>query len=310
MKLVLTVVNYELIIVRYGEIALKGKETRRRFEHSLVNNIKNAFSTQNISSKIENERGRIFIYTPQINDGIDVLKNIFGITSFSPALKTKSDFKSISKIALDIIKGSLNNKTSFAIRATRTGTHEFSSQDVAIYVGNEIVKATKAKVNLTKPDFKLFIEIRQNNAYLFTEKIRGVGGMPFGTQGNVLAIIDSIDSILASWYLMRRGCKTIFLITKDSYKENITSFLKNWFVKSDVVSINSMDKLFENINQIAFEKKCKAIVTGHIIKDDSNEVIDDIFQLKKQINLPILQPLIAMSEEDINNKLKEIRINS
>ena len=300
---------YELIIVRYGEIALKGKETRRRFENTLVNNIKNALNKKNISSTIKKEWGRIYIYSPQINKGVNVLKKIFGITSVSLAMQTESDFKSISKIALDIANNRLNNKTSFAIRVTRTGDHDFSSQDVAINVGNEIVIATNAKVNLSKPDFELFIEIRQNNAFLFIEKIRGVGGMPLGSQGNVLAIIDSSESILASWYLMRRGCKPIFLNTNESFEEDLTLFFDKWFVKSDVILVNSGIKLFENINKIAVEKKCKAIVTGHVIKDNSKEVLSDILQFKKQISLPILNPLIAMQEEDINNKYREIGLN-
>jgi thiamine biosynthesis protein ThiI len=301
-------VNYELIIVRYGEIALKGKETRKRFESILVNNIKNALNNQNISNKNKNERGRIYIYTPQIRKSINVLKKIFGITSVSPAVQTKSDFNSISKIARDITKEKLNNKTSFAIRTTRTGKHDFSSQDVAIHVGNEIVKTTKANVNLTKPDFELFIEIRNDNAFLFTEKIHGVGGMPFGTQGNVLAIIDSNESILASWYLICRGCKAIFLNTKESFEDILVSFLDDWFIKTDIFSVKAGNNFFEYINKTASKKNCKAIVTGQIISDDSQKILSDIKLLKKHINLPILQPLIAMQEEQINKKYKEIGI--
>lgn len=298
--------KYELIIIRYGEIALKGKETRKRFEHALVNNTKNALNSKNIFIKIKKEWGRIYIYTTQIRESINVLKKIFGITSVSPAVQTESDFNSISKIALVITKEKLDKKTRFAIRSTRTGEHDFSSQDVAIYVGNEIVKATKANVNLTNPDFVLFIEIRNDKAFLFSEKIQGVGGMPLGTQGNVIAIIDSTKSILASWYLMRRGCKTIFINTKESFKETLSAFLDNWFVKPDILSVKSGSNLFENIKKIALENNCKAIVTGHIIKDDSQDILSDIKQFKNHFNLPILVPLIAMQEEDINKKFKEL----
>lgn len=298
--------NYELIIVRYGEIALKGKETRKRFENILVSNIKKALKTQNISNTIKKEWGRIYVYTTEINEVICVLKKIFGITSISPAVQTKSDFNSISKIGRVITKEKLNNKTSFAIRATRTGEHDFSSQDVAIHVGNEIVKTTKANVNLTKPDFELFIEIRNDNAFLFTGKIHGVGGMPYGTQGNVLAIIDSNESILASWYLMRRGCKAIFLNTKESFEDILASFLEDWFVKSDIFPVKAGNNFFENIDKIASEKNCKAIVSSHIINGDSQKILSEIRLLKKHINLPILQPLIAMQREDINKKYKEI----
>lgn len=298
--------NYELIIIRYGEIALKGKETRRRFENILVSNIKNALKNQNISNTIRMEWGRIYLYTTEINEAICVLKKIFGITSISPVLQTKSDFNSISKIARVITKEKLNNKTSFAIRATRTGKHDFSSQDVAIHVGNEIVKSTKANVNLTNPDFELFIEIRNDNAFLFTEKIKCVGGMPYGTQENILAIIDSYESILASWYLMRRGCKAIFLNTKESLTNTLSSFLEDWFIKSDIFQVKAGNNLLKDIGKTAFEKNFKAIVTGHFIDGDYKKILSDIELLKKHINLPFLQPLIAMNRKDINKKYKEI----
>ena len=301
--------NYELIIIRYGEIALKGKETRKRFENILVSNIKNALKTQDISNTIRIERGRIYLFTTMINEAICSLKKIFGITSISPAVQTKSDFNSISKIAQVITKEKLNNKTSFAIRSTRTGKHNFSSQDVAIHVGNEIVKSTKANVNLTKPDFELFIEIRNDNAFLFTEKIHGVGGMPYGTQGNVLAIIDSNESILASWFLMRRGCKAIFINTKETFEDVLVSFLENWFIKKDIFLAKEGKNVFKEVENIASKNNCKAVVTGHILNGDYQKTISEIKLLKKHINLPILQPLITMHREDLNNKYMEIGIN-
>ena len=298
--------KYKIIIVRYGEIALKGKETRKRFENILISNIKNAFNMKDIINKITKEWGRIFIITTQIDDCLNVLQKIFGITSFSPALQTSGDIDSISKLSVKIAKEELNKKQSFAIRATRTGEHDFSSQDVAIKVGNEIVKATKASVDLINPDFKLFIEIRHNNAFLFSKKIQGTGGMPLGTQGNVLSLIDSPESILASWYLMRRGCKTVFAITKESYTNILKPFTENWFLKTDIFTLNSERNLFEVLSKIADEKNCVAITTGHTIFNNSQKVLSNIKLLKKHINLPILNPLIAMNEEQIYKKCSEI----
>jgi len=300
------VVNYELIIVRYGEIALKGKETRKRFENTLVSNIKNAFSTENLSSKIIKERGRIYIYTTKINKCLDVLLKIFGITSISPALQTTGDMDSMSNLAIDISKEELNEEKNFAIRATRTGEHEFTSQDVAIKIGNEIVKTTKASVNLTNPDFELFIEIRNDKAFLFTEKIYGTGGLPLGTQGKILVLIDAPESILAAWYLMRRGCKIIFVNTKESNKDVLKSFVDNWFVKSGISTVNSKNNLYREVNKIAHEKNCDAIATGHTILDNSQNILNSIKQLKKHANFPILHPLIAMNKEEIIKKCKGI----
>jgi thiamine biosynthesis protein ThiI len=301
-------VNYELIIVRYGEIALKGKETRKYFENCLITNIKNVSNLKNIPVIIKKERGRIYIYTDQIKKSIDLLKRIFGIISISPAVLTDSNIDSISDLAVKIVKRKINKKTSFAIRATRTGNHDYTSQDVAIKVGNAIVKETKAPVNLSNPDFELGIEIREQNAYIFIEKIRGTGGMPHGSQGNVLSIIDSVESILASWYLMRRGCKSIFLKTKKLDNEIINSFMDKWFIKSDILEINTNNNLYEQIKKIAEKKDCKAIVTNHSIYINQDKTIKDLKKIKKNLGFPILTPLIAMNKEEINNKCKEIGI--
>ena len=298
--------NYELIIVRYGEIALKGKVTRKRFENTLVSNIINAFNTKNLSCKISKEWGRIYINTDQINKCIEVLQKIFGIISISPALQTLSDMNSMSKLAVDISKKELNEKKSFAIRARRTGDHEFTSQDVAIKIGNEIVKAIKASVDLTNPDFELFIEIRNNKAFLFTKKILGTGGMPLGTQGKVIALINSTESILATWYLMRRGCKIIFIKTKKSNKNVLELFMKKWFVRSKIFIVNPENNIYKKINEIALNENCKAIVTNYTVYDDSKNTLLEIKQLKRHINYPILHPLIAMDKEEIIKKCNEI----
>lgn len=297
--------NYELILVRYGEIALKSKETRKRFENVLVSNIKNAFSLENISNNISKEWGRIYIYTNQIEKSISVLQKIFGIISISPALQTTSNIDSISDLAINISKENLGEKKSFALRVTRTGEHKFTSQDVAIKIGNDIVKATKANVDLSKPDFELFIEIRNDKAFLFTKKIRGTGGMPFGTQGNVLSLIDSPKSILAAWFLMRRGCKTVFVITDKSSHSILETFMKKWYVKSDVISLKSDKELFNKLGQIAHEKNCSAIVTSHTLQN-YKRTLSDIAQLKKHLNLSLLFPLIAMTKKEIDKKCEEI----
>jgi len=300
-------VKYELIIVRYGEIGLKAKETRKRFEHSLVNNIKTALNKEHISSRIKREWGRIYVYTNQINESLAILQKIFGITSISPAVQTQSDMNSLSKLAVTFSKEVLNKEKSFALRVTRTGDHEFTSQDVAIKIGSDIVKETKAFVNLTKPDFELFIEIRDKNAYIFTEKIRGVGGLPLGTQGKILALIDNPKSILASWYLMRRGCKIIFINTKKSSTEALSSFTSNWYADSDISIVDSGKDIYENLNKTASERKCDAVVTGHSL-GDSQHKLSDIKLFKKHIAFPILCPLIAMDQDEISKKCRAIGV--
>jgi len=294
----------ENIIIRYSEIALKAKYTRRIFESILIKNIKNALKTKNISYQIEKQRGRIYLYTKKINTTLKILPKIFGIKTISPAIKTKSNIDSITKKAVKILKEKIKEKQSFALRITREGKHEYTSQDVAVHVGNVIVKNTKAKVNLTKPDHTLYIEIRGEDAFLFEEKIPCQGGLPLGTQGTVLALVENQKTILAAWYLMRRGCTIVFIITNKSIEKTLRRFLEKWFIKPEIIYIENNKKLNETIKKIISEKQCEAIVTSHTIYD--NDLINDIKQFKKQFKLPVLQPLITMSIDEIQKKSREI----
>ena len=116
--------NYELIIVRYGEIGLKARATRRQFEHTLVNNIKKALETEKISNEIKLKRGRIFVFTDNIEYTLSVLNKIFGITSISPATKSDSGMDSMEKLAVEISKKQMKKTDSFALKVTREGKHE------------------------------------------------------------------------------------------------------------------------------------------------------------------------------------------
>ena len=300
--------KYELILIRYGEIALKGKVTRRYFENALIKNIKSALKTENIPHTIGREWGRIYVFTSQINESIDVLQRIFGITSFSPSLKTTADMGAISDFALDISRKILTKEKSFALRVTRTGNHEFTSQDVAINIGSDIVGATHAKVDLNTPDFELFIEIRNENAYLFTKKIRGIGGMPSNTQGKSLALIDDSKSILAAWYLMRRGCTVIFLNTNKSNTDALQSFMSKWYVESGIHTLGVKENIYESLNKKASEEKCDAVVTGHTLNENLSDSLSDISQLKRHVEHLILHPLIAMDKNEINKKCEEVGV--
>lgn len=301
--------KYNLLIIRYGELALKGKETRRRFENTLINNIKKALDFEQIQFKITRNRGRIYVYSNQIDKCTLILQKIFGITSISPASQTNDEISSISQLSRSISKEFITKQKSFALRVTRTGTHNYSSQDIAIKIGNDIVKMTKAKVNLNKPDFELFIEIRDKCAYIFTQKILGPGGLPMGTQGNVLALITHPTSILASWYIMRRGCKIFFVNSNNNYTQTLKSFIRNWYANSDISIVNVNKKnYYKNIQRILYEKNCDAIVTGNCLFNNNNEFLE-IKLLKKHISLPILHPLIAMEMEQIIQKCKQIGIS-
>jgi adenylyl- and sulfurtransferase ThiI len=297
--------NYDIILVRYGELSLKSTYVRKYFESTLVRNIKKALAQENIPYNITKERGRIYLSTTEISNSCLVLSRIFGIVSFSPAVQTTSDMGDMSIVALQLTKNILTKEKSFAIRSTRVGTHTFSSQQVAIQIGNDIVKTTHAKVDLTHPDIELFIEIREKKSFLFTEKIKGVGGLPLGTQGKILVLVENPFSLLAAWYLMHRGCNAIIANTNIKNDESLYSFLHNWYVDAEIVSIDQKTKnFFHQLHALASENNCDALVTGHTF-EASPCSLETISQLKKQSNIPVFTPLISMTLEELQQQCKK-----
>jgi len=294
--------DYDLILIRYGELSLKSKYVRNRFESILIGNIKNVFRKEDISCNIKREWGRIYLFCDEISKSLDILSKIFGITSFSPVIKSEAEIKQIEKTALKISKEFLTKDKTFAVRAIRTGNHNFSSQDIQIKIGKIIENQIDSKVNLLQPDFELFIEVRDNNSYLFTDKYYGPGGLPFGTQGKVLSIIDNANSLLASWFLMKRGCNIDFVITNQDFKGVLNSFLDNWYISANIHLID----IHEDLSNVILKNNYDAVTTGTSLYNDSRDVISEINNLKQSISIPVLHPLIAFNEVEIETKCKEI----
>lgn len=243
--------------------------------------------------------------TPDISKTLGVLPRVFGIVSFSPAVKTTSNIQDMSHLAQQLIQHSLTGGKSFALRVTRVGNHSFTSQDVAVKIGHDIGNATHARVDLVNPDVELFIEIRDKYSYVFTEKIQGAKGLPLGTQGRVLVLIDTLSSVLAAWYLMHRGCTVLILNMNQTNENAIGVFLSNWYADSEILFIDPTSKEFNHqLIKLITEKKCDAIVTGHTLKDPARS-LSEIAYLKKIVPVLVLSPLVALTDHDIDTQCKE-----
>ena len=163
--------KFSTIIIRYGEIGLKSKQTRKFFERKLMQNIKNVLKEFNAKyDNIKTEWGRLYVETTDKNV-LPLLKLVFGIVSFSPAQVCNAEMKDISKLSTKIAKERINEKDTFAVRATRQGDHSFRSRDIGIQIGSNIQKITKAGVNLSDPTKEVFVEVRNKKAFVFVEYI-------------------------------------------------------------------------------------------------------------------------------------------
>ena len=200
-----------VLLLRLGEITIKGTRTRRRFEGLLLRNIGDALSSVGVSFTLRREGGRVFVYASDEGRALDVLRRVFGIKSISSTKEI--EFSALEDLVekaevyfADLVKGK-----SFAVRARRVGTHAFTSLDIERLVGAALLKYA-ARVDLESPEVTAYIEVRGNRAYFYTDVVRAYGGLPIGSEGKVLALVSGgFDSAVAAWYMLRRGAEVHYL---------------------------------------------------------------------------------------------------
>src|SRR5664280_2794847 len=217
----------DVVIVRYGELALKSTGVRNWYEKILMKNIAAMLDSRDIPySQIRREWGRIFIETTD-SRAASAAADVFGIVSTSSALTTESTLENDAIVCAALAQDLVLEGESFAIRARRSGNHPFSSADIGKTCGdavwNSLEKEGKhPRVNLSSPDKEIYVEMRQKLAYIYLETFKGVGGLPLGTQGSMVVLMSGgLDSPVAAWLMMKRGVTIIPVYCNNTpYAEN------------------------------------------------------------------------------------------
>lgn len=194
-----------MIIVRHGEIFTKSEPVRKAFVRILTQNVKKALP----NDKIKTKRWRVFVYPKNEKKSIETLQRIFGVISFSIAEECKADMDEIKKTSEKFLLG-IRGK-SFAIRSQRlTKKFPLKTEEINREIGSFVQEKTKSKVNLSKPDITLGIEIYDDKAYVFTETFEGPDGLPLGSGiGSITCDYENDNDIPAAWMIMKRGISII-----------------------------------------------------------------------------------------------------
>lgn len=330
--------KYDLIIARYGELALKSDKVRRRFENRLLNNIK-----ASIDAEVKIRQARIYINPVDFDDTLEKLGRIFGIVSYSPAISTKSTFEDIEKTVSDytdylVDEGLLDENTKFAISCRRVGNHDFSSQEMAAFAGAVVVRKVGSPVDLSNPELTIFLEVRDGDAYVFHEKIPGPGGLPLGTQGKVVALVSSgIDSPVATYLMMKRGCQVIALYCdNDPYTspEALKNFedlidqlnlyasgapIKKRVVKyGEYLSTCKSDApermtcvlcksgMYKIAGKLAKKLHAEAVIDGSSLGQVASQTLPNILATREDLDVPVLSPLIGLDKLEITRIAEKI----
>lgn len=267
-----------IVIIRYSEISLKGNN-RIVFEKRLIDNIKDCLKKNKVKyEKIERLRGRIIIFAEQ---ELNCLKYVFGISSFSPALKLEPEIKEIEKTVSKIIE---NKKfRSFRVSAQRLNKNfSLTSPEIERTIGSFMCEKFNKKVSLKNFDLEIGIEIL-DKAYVFTERVKGLNGLPVGVEGKVVSLIEDENSLLASLLMMKRGCFVIPVSLKKTDIDLIKKFAYGF--EPELIIIKSIEEL----DEVSKENNARAVVVGQT------------FETFKELNIKamVLRPLVGLDKKEI-----------
>jgi thiamine biosynthesis protein ThiI len=337
---------FDTVIVRLGgEIGIKSAWTRRTYERRLTQNIKATLKHHNIPyDAVFRQQGRIYIRTSHAQQAAHKLTKVFGISSLSPASQTTSKLEDITILALRHAQQKLRRQTTFAVKCKRVGTHPYTSREVCQQIGQKILEThpeLQLEVNLRNPDTTIGIEIRENQAYIYTETIPAPDGLPIGTQPKIVALIKpDPNSPVACWLTMKRGCPfvPVHFTENQNHNQNTTKQVKEICKTLSEWSIGHPTKLYlvphsqnlKTLNQetpphiaeilnkrliyritakIAQKEKAQGIVTGETIKEKPHHALRR-FQLQDQAtqDYPIHRPVIGLTNHEIKKLANQIGI--
>lgn len=330
----------DVVLVRYDELALKSNRVRARYEQVLIKNLKAMLYADGSSySEISKEMGRIFIHTEDPNALKSAVK-VFGVVSASPAYTCEPTLESAAKLCAEVAGHIMREGQSFAIRARRAGNHDFTSRDIGIACGDAVFQQMNKNitVDLDNPDIEIFVEIRQKRAYVFTESVKGAGGLPMGTQGKMVALISGgIDSPVAAWLMMKRGCEIVplylnnepfsdettreramqcidvlqkwspqkkFTVYEAPHGENLLAFLNNCDNRLNCVLCRRM--MYRIASEVLKLEGAHGIITGSSLGQVASQTSQNMLAEMYGMDYPIYHPLIGLDKLEITDIARKI----
>jgi thiamine biosynthesis protein ThiI len=326
---------FNYVLIHYGELGLKGLN-RPSFERKLVENIVKALDGLEFG-KIRKIHGRILLELSEKSDIGKVeegLKKVFGISWFAFCFATEAQLDHIKQIIKENFK--IEQGTKLKVSTKRADkTLPFTSMDVNRELGAYLVKNFDAEIALKEPQKEIFVELAEGKAYVFDRKIRGLYGLPVGVSGKVLHLLSGgIDSPVAAWLLMKRGCQVDFLhfhafrnfdekrcekILKlgkvlARYNPNPTAFFVPFYpFEAEAVEAPTKYRLIlfrrfmvRVAEEIAKKYDIKALGSGENLAQVSSQTLENMAVISRATTLPIFRPLLTYEKNETVNLAKQI----
>ncbi|GAJ99402.1 tRNA uracil 4-sulfurtransferase ThiI [Geomicrobium sp. JCM 19055] len=326
------------ILVRYGEIALKGKN-RNEFEQILKGNINQALREIG-SARAKRIFGRLIVEVGDEDDADQImarLQNIFGIVSLSKAVKTTRELEDIQKAALYMMNEDLTAKT-FKVTARRSYKQTpLNSQEMNYEIGSYVLRNTEhLTVDVHNPDVELHVEVREHGTYLSAGRVMGRGGLPVGSSGKTMLLLSGgIDSPVAGYLAMKRGAVVEAVhfhsppYTNERAKQKVIDLAKQMAAYGGAVRLHLIPftKVQQDIHQkipsyyamtitrrmmmriseqVAREQRALALVNGESLGQVASQTLESIHAIEEASSLPVLRPLVTMDKTEVMDIAMEI----
>lgn len=326
----------KVVLLRFGEIYLKGKN-RFSFEKQLLDNIK--YALHGIRFTLTRMHGRYLLENIPQEDVAEVenrVKRVFGLISYSEALKLPTDLDLLKKECLAF----LPDRGTFRFTVNRADKKfPLNSQQIAMALGGAALSHNpQLKVDLFTPEKEIFVDVREEGyTFLFSDKVPCVGGMPVGSSGKGIVLLSGgIDSPVAAYRMAKRGLKMCgvhfhsFPYTSPMAKQKVidlAEILTSYQGSFDlyVVSFTEIQRqIHENCpeeymitimrrimmriaERLAKEKGCGSITTGESLAQVASQTQESILVTNETVeSLPVFRPLIGMDKEEIIKTAREI----
>lgn len=327
--------RYDHILIRYGELSLKGKN-RNVFIRQLRENIKKALKSFS-SLEIESQHDRMYIYLKEEDPAkvADVLSHVFGISSFSFAVKVDSDIDAIVDACMQTLD--LEKEQTFKVAARRSDKNfPIISDQINRIVAGAILKNSHWKVDVHHPDYKIVIEVHQNATYIMTDRMTGAGGYPVGVGGKAMVLLSGgIDSPVAAYLMMKRGVRIecIHFASPPYTSENaqqkvldlasmISAYQGDLLVHvvpftnlqlaiyqnaDESYAITLMRRMMMRIAKgLAQKRKALALATGESIGQVASQTLESMVAINSVVDIPMIRPLVCMDKVEIIELSKKI----
>src|SRR6266498_5814630 len=324
------------VLIRYHEIALK-KGNRQYFTELLKRNLLAAVKDLG-PKEIRSLPARLLVtFKSDIDTQIAIqrIRTVFGVANFSPVERTARDIEVLRTRILKSLNGI--HFASFRVDTQRGDkTFSLTSPEINRQLGAAVKEKSGARVDLSHAEFTVTVEILPRDAFFGFNKIAGAGGLPVGASGRLIALISGgIDSPVAAYRMMQRGCRVIFVhfhsapyqdnTSQEKVRQLITTLTRHQFlsrlylvpfgeIQRQIVAsvarslrvILYRRMMLRIAEAIARKEKAKALVTGESLGQVASQTLDNMVVVQQATRLPILRPLVGMDKQEIIDQARRI----